>query len=35
MTDDPQTILDIKPTWYFEENATYLISGGLGGLDEA
>ncbi|MCJ1262836.1 hypothetical protein MMC22_002706 [Lobaria immixta] len=26
------TVLDTKPTYYFDSNATYVISGGLGGL---
>ena len=27
-----QTILDTKPAYYFDPNATYIIAGGLGGL---
>ena len=27
-----QTVLDTKPSYFFDENATYLIAGGLGGL---
>ncbi|KAL8893510.1 MAG: hypothetical protein Q9192_005191 [Flavoplaca navasiana] len=30
--EDDLTTFNTQPSWYFEENATYVISGGLGGL---
>ena len=29
---DPQLITDVEPTYSFDSDASYLISGGLGGL---
>lgn len=29
---DVQTVPSTRPSWYFDTNATYVISGGLGGI---